>query len=82
LGSNLFNLAILAIDDLLYLEGPLLSDVAQSHVVSANAAMAMTAVAVIGLTYRASKKRFLFAWDSLAIVMVYLYAVSMVYLLH
>jgi len=82
LGSNLFNLAILAIDDLLYLEGPLLSDVAQSHVVSANAAMAMTAVAVIGLTYRASKKRFLFAWDSLAIVMVYLYAVSMVYLHH
>lgn len=80
-GSNLFNLAILAIDDLLYLKGPLLSDVAQSHMVSANAAMAMTAVAVIGLTYRASKKRFLFAWDSLAIVMVYLYAVSTVYLL-
>jgi len=81
LGSNLFNLAILAIDDLLYLKGSLLSDIAQSHVVSANAAMAMTAVAVIGLTYRASKKRFLFAWDSLAIVMVYLYAVSMIYLL-
>jgi len=55
--------------------------VAQSHVVSANAAMAMTAVAVIGLTYRASKKRFLFAWDSLAIVVVYVYAVSMVYML-
>lgn len=81
LGSNLFNLAVLAIDDLLYVAGPLLSDVAQSHVVSANAAMAMTAGAVIGLTYRASKKRFLFAWDSLAIVTVYLYAVSVVYLM-
>jgi hypothetical protein len=44
--------------------------------------MAMTAIAMIGLTYRASKKRFLFAWDSLAIVIVYLYSVSMVYMLH
>jgi cation:H+ antiporter len=71
LGSNLFNLAILAVDDLLYIDGPLFSDVAQSHVISANAAMAMTAVAVIGLTYRASKKRFPIAWDSLAILGVY-----------
>ena len=71
LGSNLFNLAILAIDDLLYVKGPLFSAVTQSHIVSANAAMAMTAIAVIGLTYRASKKRLPIAWDSLAILGVY-----------
>lgn len=71
LGSNLFNLAILAIDDVLYVKGPLMSQVAQSHVVSANTAMAMTAIAVIGLTYRASKKRLPIAWDSLAILGVY-----------
>ena len=81
LGSNLFNLAILAIDDVLYVKGPLLSAAAQSHMVTANGAMAMTAVAVIGLTYRASKKRFIFAWDSLAIVGVYLCAVSLVYVM-
>jgi cation:H+ antiporter len=81
-GSNLFNMAILAIDDLLYFDGPLLMAATPGHIVTANAAMAMTAIAMIGLTYRASKKRFLFAWDSLAIVIVYLYSVSMVYLLH
>jgi cation:H+ antiporter len=70
-GSNLFNLAILAVDDVLYLKGPLFSDAAQNHMVTANAAIAMTAVAVIGLTYRASHKRFLFAWDSLAILALY-----------
>lgn len=70
-GSNLFNLAILAVNDILYLKGPLLSHVSQIHGITANAAMAMTAAAVIGLTYRASRKRFLFAWDSLAIVAIY-----------
>jgi cation:H+ antiporter len=82
LGSNLFNMAILALDDLLYVKGPLLTTAAPGHIVTANAAAAMTAVAVIGLTYRVSKKRFVFAWDSLAIVIVYLYAVSIVYMLH
>jgi cation:H+ antiporter len=81
LGSNLFNMAILALDDLLYFKGPLLTSAAPGHIVTANAAAAMTAVAVIGLTYRVSKKRFVFAWDSLAIVIVYLYAVTMVYML-
>jgi hypothetical protein len=54
----------------LYVEVPLLSDMTQSHVVSANAAVAMTPGGVIDLTYRASKKRFL-AWDSLTVVIVH-----------
>lgn len=81
LGSNLFNMAILALDDVLYAKAPLLNSAAPGHVVTANAAMTMTAIAVIGLTYRVSKKRFLFAWDSLAIVCLYLYALTVVYLM-
>jgi cation:H+ antiporter len=80
-GSNLFNLAILAVDDVLYVKGPLLADVAQSHVASANAAIGMTAIAVIGLTYRASKKRFPIAWDSLGILGVYGLGVWAVFLM-
>lgn len=79
LGSNLFNMAILAIDDLLYVKGPILADTSPAHLVTANAAMAMTAIAVIGLTYRLSKKRLLFAWDSWAMLAVYLFAVAVVY---
>jgi len=35
----------------------------------------------IGLTYRVSKKRLLFAWDSWAILAVYVFAVLVVYIM-
>jgi cation:H+ antiporter len=81
LGSNLFNLAILGLDDLLYVKGPILAQASPAHLVTANAAIAMTAIAVIGLTYRVSKKRLWFGWDSWAILAVYGFAVSVVYLM-
>ncbi|MDP2603914.1 MAG: sodium:calcium antiporter [Deltaproteobacteria bacterium] len=81
LGSNLFNMAILALDDVLYFKGPLLTDAAPGHIVTANAAMAMTGIAIVGLTYRVSKKHFFFAWDSIAIVAVYVFAVAAVYVM-
>jgi cation:H+ antiporter len=81
LGSNLFNIGILALDDILYLKGPLLAEVSDAHIVTADAAIVMTAIAVIGLTYRASKKRFFFAWDSIAIATVYGLAVAVMFLM-
>jgi cation:H+ antiporter len=48
-GSNLFNLAILAIDDLAYLPGPLLSQVSIAHAVSAFAAIGMSAAVIVAL---------------------------------
>jgi len=81
LGSNLFNMAILALDDVFYLKGPILMDASRAHLVTANAAIVMTSIAVIGLTYRVSKKHFLFAWDSLAIMAVYVAAVFVVFVM-
>ena len=52
LGSNLFDIAILAIDDLLYVDGPLLASVSQAHALSAVSAIIMTGIAVVGLFYR------------------------------
>ncbi len=80
-GSNLFNIGILAVDDVLYTKGPLLSHITDNHAVTISAAMVMTAIAIIGLTYRAGKKRFIFAWDSVAIMAVYALATLMLYLL-
>jgi len=80
-GSNLFNIVILAIDDILYTKGPLLAYISANHLVSSSAAIAMTAVAAIALTYRASKKWFFFAWDSLAILAVYVFALSVLYMM-
>jgi hypothetical protein len=52
LGSNLFNLVLLAIDDMAYLRGPLLVDVSISHVGTAVTAMTMTGLVMIGLVLR------------------------------
>lgn len=70
-GSNLFNIGVLAIDDILYTRGPLLSYITGNHVVTVCSAMTMTAIAVIGLIYRSGRKVMLFAWDSAGILLVY-----------
>ncbi len=70
-GSNLFNIGILALDDMLYTKGALLSSVSSNHVVSAIAAIMMTAIAIIGLTYRTDRKFLFLAWDSVGIAAVY-----------
>jgi cation:H+ antiporter len=80
-GSNLFNIAILAVDDFFYTNGPILAHVSANHLVSSSAAISMTAVAAIGLTYRASKKWLFFAWDSVAILAIYLFALSILYMM-
>ncbi|MEZ5317695.1 MAG: hypothetical protein R2752_09870 [Vicinamibacterales bacterium] len=78
-GSNLFNIAVLGLDDVLYWRGGLLADISPVHLVSLIAAMVMTAIAVIGLTYRAQHKRFRLSWDSIGIVGVYLAAVVLLW---
>ncbi len=70
-GSNLFNVNILALDDLFYTRGPLLNYVSGDHVVSVIGTMAMTAVAIIALTFRSARKRFLLSWDAMTIIALY-----------
>ena len=79
-GSNLFNVGILALDDLFYTPGPLLASVEPSHSVAVLGAMVMTAIAVVGLTYRSGSKRLFVAWDSVGIAVVYALANVMLYL--
>lgn len=80
-GSNIFNIFILALDDIFFTKGPILSFVNQVHMVSALSAIAMTSIAVIGLTYRAEKKKLFIAWDSAAIAAVYAINVMFLFLL-
>ena len=71
-GSNIFNIGILAIEDILYTKGPLLSYIDASHMFSILSSIIMITIAVIGLTYRARKKTLLLSWDSIAIVSIYI----------
>jgi cation:H+ antiporter len=80
-GSNIFNIFILAIDDFFFLKGPILSFVNQNHIISALSAIAMTAIAVIGLTYRAEKKKLFLAWDSVGILLIYVLNLMLLYML-
>jgi cation:H+ antiporter len=49
LGSNLFNLALLAVDDAFYMQGPLLADAAPIHTLTAATALAVTGLVGVGL---------------------------------
>lgn len=80
-GSNIFNILILAIDDFLYTQGPLLLFVNQNHIISALAAIAMTTIAIIGATYRAEKKSLFLAWDAIGILTVYVGNLLLLYAL-
>lgn len=80
-GSNIFNIFILALDDFLFIKGPLLSFANPDHLISALSAVAMTAVAIIGLTYRAERKRLFLAWDSSMIVLLYAINLLLLYIL-
>ena len=80
LGSNLFNLLILGLDDVFYRQGPLLAAADPSHSVTVVAVVVMNALFLIGLTYRVMTKRFVVAWDTGAIGAVYVTAVILAYL--
>lgn len=81
LGSNLFNLVIVAIDDFAYLKGPLLSSVSALHAVSALSVVMMSGVAVVGLFYRPRGRLFrTVGWTSLLLLSLYLLNTFFLYL--
>jgi len=70
LGSNLFDILILAIDDIFYLKGPILAHVSQAHALSAVSAIIMTGMAVVGLFYRPAGP----LWRSVSWISVFMLA--------
>jgi cation:H+ antiporter len=72
LGSNLFNIAILAVDDLAFLRGPLFARVSLAHTVSALSAVTMTGLAVVGLFSRPRTRLFnTVGWTSALLFVLY-----------
>jgi cation:H+ antiporter len=80
LGSNIFNVLILGIDDLFYTKGALLRDASDMNMISVFSTIIMTAIVIIGFSYRASGKRHWLAWDAAAIFVVYI--INMILLYH
>ena len=82
LGSNLFNVLVLAIDDLAYTGGPLFAAVSPVHAVSAFAAVVMSGIFIVALAYR-PQTRFLgmTVWSSLSLLAVYFLSSYVIFLL-
>ena len=73
LGSNVFNMFILGIDDVFYREGSLFKDISPSHLLSVFITIIMTAVVGLGLLFKPKKKQFwLLSLDTFIIILLYL----------
>jgi cation:H+ antiporter len=81
LGSNLFNLAILAVDDAFYRRGPLLGDVAPVHAGTAVTALVMTGLVIVGLVMRPRGRAWrVLSWVSIGLAATYALNAALVYL--
>lgn len=80
-GSNLFNIAILSVDDFLYIKGSLFHFVSPTHAVSAFSATMMTGVAIAGLFYHPRTRVLkLVGWTSIFLFCVYLMNTFIMYI--
>jgi cation:H+ antiporter len=82
-GSNLFNILVLAIDDLFYLQAPLFSAVSSTHAVTAFSAIMMTGVATVGLLYQ-PRVRVLktVSWVSIFLFSIYVINTYIIFVYH
>lgn len=72
LGSNLFNVLILAVDDVAYVRGPLLADVSPAHAGSAATALVMSGLVIVGLVMRPQGRVLrVLSWVSVGLVAAY-----------
>jgi len=79
LGSNIFNVFILFVDDVFYTKGHLLKVSSDNHLTTVLSAMIMSAIVMIAIIYETPKKRFGLSWETLLILSVYLLNLYLLY---
>jgi cation:H+ antiporter len=73
IGSNIFNMMIIGIDDLFFTEGPILASVSTSHVFTAMVVVLMSGIFIAGLISRPQRKTPLgLSWYSIAFIVVFI----------
>jgi cation:H+ antiporter len=82
LGSNLFDILILALDDIAFRQGGLLSSVSPVHAITAFAAVIMSGIFIVAMLFKPETRlRGTIGWVSLSLLVVYLFSAYAVYLL-
>jgi cation:H+ antiporter len=73
LGSNVFNMFILGVDDVFYREGSLFNAISPSHLLSVFVTIIMTAIVGLGLLFKPKKKQiWLLSLDTFIIAILYM----------
>jgi len=76
LGSNMFNMAIIAPVDVAYTSGPLFSSVSGAHLITAVVAIVMSFLVIAGLRYRQQRKTFsLVSWYAPVLIGLYIFGI-------
>ena len=82
LGSNLFNMVILALDDIAYTKGSLFAAASPAHAGSAFAAVIMSGIVIAAILDRPKVRLFgTVGWISLALIALYIASAYSIYLL-
>lgn len=68
IGSNMFNMLILFVDDMLYVRGPIFSAVSDVHLTTAIIVMGMTGVVITALAIRKQRQFLRLSWASWVLV--------------
>ena len=71
IGSNLFNLTIIAIGDLLYTPGPLLASVGEGHLLTAVTVIVLTLIFTAGLRFKPARAYGL-SWWNVTVILLFL----------
>lgn len=74
LGANMLNIGKIAIIDLFYRQGTILSSVSRDHIVTAGLVTAMALIVIVGLRFRQKRKTFRFiSWYGAVLIVLYLF---------
>jgi cation:H+ antiporter len=71
LGSNIFNIAVIPITDIVFTKGAILAHVSPNHILTAVLGIVMTNIIIVDLIYRAKRVPWRIGWGSISLIMLY-----------
>ncbi len=81
LGSNIFNIFIMAVADFFFFHGSVYSFMSLSSIIPALFAVLMTGVVIIGLIYKVEKKYFFIGNESILLALLYFIGIYLTFVL-
>jgi len=78
-GSNIFNILILGLADIVYRPGSFLGAISLTNALTALLGIVLSTIAVLGLFYRSQKSILKLGWDSISILIIYFFGLYIIF---